>query len=167
MAEPLRNFPLEEKSEEKVTVELEVVPGSALPGTTPAFDEAQARRMIAETATEGSDVSESTAQSAGGTMENISNAVKTGLEAVSERSKEVGEKIAEAADETRDRIQELALEAGRRAQDLRETAIYRARQVRREARQFANERPIQAVLAIGGAAFLIGLILRIWRSNRD
>lgn len=164
MAEPLRNLPLEESIEEKKTVELEIVPGSPLPGTTPAFDEARARQMSADPAhllpQEG-------VEDSGSKMETLSNSVRSGLETVTEKSKEVGEKLSEVAGETRDRAKDLALEAGRRAQDLREAAIYRAQQARRQARRFANERPMHAVLAIGGAAFLVGLLLRIWRSNRE
>jgi ElaB/YqjD/DUF883 family membrane-anchored ribosome-binding protein len=164
MAEPLRKSPLEENVEEKKTVELEIVPGSSLPGTTPAFDEAQARQMSADPSHL---LPEETAEKQESKMEVISNSVKSGLETVTEKSKEVGEKLTEVAGETRDRAKDFALEAGRRAQDLREIAIYRARQARREARRFANERPIEAILAIGGAAFVVGLLLRIWRSNRE
>ena len=165
MAEPLRKIPLEEK-EDYTAAELEVVSGATLPGTTPAFDEAEARRMSVDASIAPLEFRES-AEELGGTLDNISNSVKSGVEAVSERSKIAGEKLAEVADQTRDRMKELALEAGRRAQDLREVAIYRGQQARREARRFANERPIHALLAIGGAAFLIGLVLRIWRSNRE
>ena len=164
MAEPLRKSPLEENVEEKKTVELEIVPGSSLPGTTPAFDEAQARRMSADPAHL---LPEETATKPESKMEMIGNSVKSGLETVTEKSKEVGEKLSEVAAETRDRAKDLALEAGRRAQDLREAAIYRAQQARREARRFTNERPMHAILAIGGAAFVVGLVLRIWRSNRE
>lgn len=164
MAEPLRNLPLEENVEEKRTVELEIVPGSPLPGTTPAFDEARARQMSADPSHL---LPEEGVERSGSKMEVISNSVKSGLGTVAERSKEVGEKLSEVAEETRDRAKDLALEAGRMAQDLREATIYRAQQARREARRFANERPIHAILAVGGAAFLVGLLLRIWRSNRE
>ncbi len=164
MAEPLRNLPLEENVEEKRTAELEIVPGSPLPGTTSAFDEARARQISADPSHL---LPEEGVEKSGSKMEVISNSVKSGLGTVAERSREVGEKFSEVAEETRDRAKDLALEAGRRAQDLREATIYRAQQARREARRFANERPVHAVLAIGGAAFLIGLLLRIWRSNRE
>lgn len=161
MAEPLRNLPLEENVEEKKTVELEIVPGSPLPGTTPAFDEAQGRRMSVEKVVVVP-VADETA-SAGSAMENITRSVKSGLEVIAERSKEVGEKLSEVAEGTRDRAKEFAIEAGRRAQEIREAAISRTQQARR----FANERPMHVILAIGGAAFLGGLALRIWRSNRE
>lgn len=164
MAEPLRKFPLEENSEEKPrTVELEILPGTGLPATTPAFDEEQARRMVIDEVVVAPDLT----QHSEGAMDKISHSVKSGLETLSDRSKQVGDKLGDVAGETRDRMQDLAIEAGRRAQDLREAAIDGVRRTRRQARRFANEKPIHAVLAIGGAAFLVGVVLRIWRSSRD
>lgn len=164
MAEPLRKSPLEENVEEKKTVELEIVPGSSLPGTTPAFDEVQGRRMSTDPVHL---LPEESVEEHASKLETISNSVKSGLESVTERSKEVGEKISEVAGATRDRAKDFAIEAGRLAQDLREATIYQTQQAGRKARRFANEQPIHAILAIGGAAFLVGLLLRIWRSNRE
>jgi ElaB/YqjD/DUF883 family membrane-anchored ribosome-binding protein len=38
-------------------------------------------------------------------------------------------------------------------------------QLRKKIARFANERPLHFIAAIGGAAFVVGVTLRIWRSN--
>jgi ElaB/YqjD/DUF883 family membrane-anchored ribosome-binding protein len=164
MAEPLRKLPMEEDEETRV---LEITTGSALPGTPPAFDDEQGRRMLSETSNALGRTGETRETGVSNAVSNISSSVKSGLEVVSERSKEAGAKLAEVAEETRDRAQELALEAGRRAQDLREAAIRQAKRIRRETRRYADQRPLQAILVVAGMGFVTGLALRIWRSNRD
>jgi ElaB/YqjD/DUF883 family membrane-anchored ribosome-binding protein len=162
MAESLRKPPLEIEEE---TIELEIVPGAALPGI-PTSDDYRGLGQNAD-----NNLTRRTAESVGNrvgkAVNAINSSVRSGLDVVSEGSRQAGEKFAEAAEETRVHAQKLALEAGRRAQDLRDAAIYRARKARSEARRFANERPIEIILGIAGAAFVVGVVLRIWRSNRD
>jgi ElaB/YqjD/DUF883 family membrane-anchored ribosome-binding protein len=146
------------------TIELELIPGSALPAI-PASDQDRGPGQSGDNFARRA--AESVGTSVGKTVNTVNNSVKTGLDVVSERTKEAGEKLAEIAEETRVRAQNLALEAGRRAQDMREAAIFRARKARSEARRIANERPIETILAVAGAAFVVGVALRIWRSNRD
>jgi ElaB/YqjD/DUF883 family membrane-anchored ribosome-binding protein len=50
--------------------------------------------------------------------------------------------------------------------DLSRTAQEKARQVRTRAEFYANEYPVESILAIAGAAFVLGVLLRVWRSSR-
>ncbi len=92
------------------------------------------------------------------------------------------------AEETRARAEHLRTVAAERARQFVQTArgkgaeiAYRARQesrklrlqarsnyhyTRRRAGEYAHENPVHVALAAGAAGFLIGVGLRIWRSNR-
>ena len=52
------------------------------------------------------------------------------------------------------------------AEDLKETARVRTRQAQMRVQHLANEYPVQFILGVAGAAFVMGFILRIWRSRR-
>ena len=162
MADPLRKLPMEEEINE-----IEVTPlPPALPGTPPAMDDVIVRPK--ERSSEDlTNRARSIGATAGRTVSKISDSVKSGLSTAADRSKEVGAKAADAANRTRDRAEDLVLEAGRRAQDAREEALQRIRQLRREGREFAEQRPLESILAIAGAAFVFGLAMRIWRNTRD
>jgi ElaB/YqjD/DUF883 family membrane-anchored ribosome-binding protein len=162
MADPLRKLP----SEEEETIELEIIPGAERPGTPPDFIEVHATRIERETHPFAVRTAENLGAAVGGAVGNVSRSVRTGLDAATTGSKQAGDKLAELADQARVRAQDLSLEAGRLAQDMREAAIYRSQRLRREAREFMHQKPLEAILAIAGAAFVFGFALRIWRSNR-
>jgi len=151
MADPLRKLP----SEEEETIELEITPG------------AERRRIERETHPFAVRTAENLGAAVGRAVGNVGRSVRTGLDAATSSSKQAGDKLAELADQARDRAHDLSLEAGQLAQDMRETAIYRSRRFRHEAREFMHQRPLKAILAIAGAAFVFGFALRIWRSSRD
>ena len=162
MAYPLRKIPLEIE-----VTEIEVTPlPPALPGTPPATDEAKARSLE-----RGSDDLSNRARSVGATLgstvSKISDSARSGLNTVADRSKEARAKAADVAARTRDRAEDLVLEAGRRAQDVREEAFVRVQKLRRQSREFAQERPLESIVVIAGAAFVFGLAMRIWRNTRD
>lgn len=162
MADPLRKLPLEEE-----ITEIEVTPlPPALPGTPPAIDE-QNLRSKERGSEDLANRARAIGATAGRTVRNLSDSAKSGLNTAADKSKEVGAKVAYAANRTRDRAEDLVLEAGRRAQDAREEALLRARQLRRQGREFAEQRPLESILAIAGAAFVFGLVMRIWRNTRD
>jgi ElaB/YqjD/DUF883 family membrane-anchored ribosome-binding protein len=59
---------------------------------------------------------------------------------------------------------------GRLASALDETSAKTAdvlEQARRSALYYKEEYPLQVIAGVAGAAFLLGVFLRIWRSNRD
>jgi ElaB/YqjD/DUF883 family membrane-anchored ribosome-binding protein len=162
MAEPLRKLPLEEETE---LIESKGISGPELTDTTPSPGVLAVETASTENVTRRA--AESVGAGVGTAVREVRNSVRAGLDVVSERSQEASARLAEVADETRDRVQDLALEAGRVAQDMREAAIYRAQKLRRETRTFANERPLETVLLFSGVAFVLGVALRIWRSNHD
>jgi len=76
--------------------------------------------------------------------------------------------------EVRDRVQvildhaqpqRLQEEAGRIANELRSRAKENAHIVRNRAERLVRERPLEMVAAAFVAAFILGVSLRIWRSN--
>jgi ElaB/YqjD/DUF883 family membrane-anchored ribosome-binding protein len=56
--------------------------------------------------------------------------------------------------------------AGEKAQEVKEAAAERVQRTRRRIDMLVNEYPVQVILAAAGAAFLLGVSLRVWRSNR-
>jgi hypothetical protein len=98
------------------------------------------------------------------------------------------DRLSSLAEEARTRAEQLRATAAERARQLVQTAreksaeiAYRAREesrklglhaksnyarTRRRAGEVAHDRPVHVALAAGAAGFLIGVGLRIWRSNR-
>jgi ElaB/YqjD/DUF883 family membrane-anchored ribosome-binding protein len=56
--------------------------------------------------------------------------------------------------------------AGEKAQELKDAAAERIERTRRRAGVLIEENPLQVILGVAGAAFLLGVALRVWRSNR-
>lgn len=57
-------------------------------------------------------------------------------------------------------------EAGSTAQEVRQTAKQKMDQARSRVQFYANEYPVQFILGVGAACFVVGVFLRVWRSNR-
>lgn len=57
-------------------------------------------------------------------------------------------------------------DAATTAEEVRETARHKFQQARTRVQHYAHEYPIQFILGIGAAAFVLGSFLRVWRSNR-
>jgi uncharacterized protein YjbJ (UPF0337 family) len=70
-----------------------------------------------------------------------------------------------------DKASEVLNTARQRASDAVDTARAKASEnieaTRRRATHVANEYPVHVVLGAAGAAFALGIALRIWRSSRD
>ena len=66
-----------------------------------------------------------------------------------------GDKIKDKADELKDKAEEWKERAGDKLGEARQRAS-----------RMASESPLTAILAAGLAAFAVGVILRLWRSNR-
>ena len=56
--------------------------------------------------------------------------------------------------------------ASEKAQEMKQAAGEQVRRTRRRIDETVNEYPLQLILGAAGAAFLLGVALRIWRSNR-
>ena len=171
MADPLR------KSLEPV-VSVDPIRATALPGTPPAFDESEARRMKRECQAPLVNAAESVGSTLGSAVGTIRDKVHSGLEAVKKRSADEGVDVSEVAENMRARADEVAEtmrtrtdeiidDTGRRIRQWSGAAQHRIERVRTRAEEFSRERPAELILAIGGIALIAGVILRLWRSNRD
>ncbi len=67
-----------------------------------------------------------------------------------------------AGDKIKDKAEELKDKAG----ELKERAGEKVGKARQRASRLASENPLAVILAAGIAAFALGVILRLWRSNR-
>jgi ElaB/YqjD/DUF883 family membrane-anchored ribosome-binding protein len=101
------------------------------------------------------------------TAESIGSAVGSAVERVRELPRRLQGRMQEMKQRftvIRGRARGDASEAAR---DLKQTAEQKIVQARSRAAHYAREYPIQVILAVTGAAFILGFSLRIWRSTRD
>ncbi|HYG99089.1 MAG TPA: hypothetical protein VD837_08155 [Terriglobales bacterium] len=95
------------------------------------------------------------------------------------RAESVGSVVGKAVGRVRDlprRVSEMkerfTVIRGRRggaapsAGELKETARQRVYEARSRAEFYAHEYPVQFIAAAGAAAFVLGFIMRVWRSSR-
>lgn len=74
--------------------------------------------------------------------------------------------VEEARIQATAKLEEAKVKASRLTQDAMDSASQRARIVRRRAALLSYERPLAVIAGIGGAAFLLGVILRVMRGKR-
>jgi ElaB/YqjD/DUF883 family membrane-anchored ribosome-binding protein len=93
-----------------------------------------------------------------------------GQDAATEKARELkdiaGEKARELRDAAGEKARELRDAAGQRALELRRAAGEQLYRARRRVDYVASEYPLQVILGAAGVAFLLGVGLRVWRSNR-
>ena len=104
------------------------------------------------------------------TTEQVRQTAQEKMEAAQEKVEEIKERAGTAVEEARAQVT-AALEnararASRMAQEAKDSAMERARLVRLRATRFSQERPLAVIGAIGGAAFLLGVFLRVGRGRR-
>ncbi len=162
MPEPLKNADLEKEKLATTPVGTAPMP-PALPGTPPAYDEEQGRRMEMEAERRGRSLGEAV----GGALGSLRAKVRSGLRVVGGKSHRYSEQFDEAADAAREKARELRDDAEVRLDNYRRMARQRFYEARREARRAAHDYPLQTLAVIGGTAFVIGFVLRIWRDNSD
>ena len=73
------------------------------------------------------------------------------------QAKEYGQKVADAASQAKEYISEKASVVGDKIQDLRNVDYT---QLAEDAKQYARQKPGQAILIAAAAGFVIGLLLR-------
>jgi ElaB/YqjD/DUF883 family membrane-anchored ribosome-binding protein len=92
------------------------------------------------------------------------------MQAAQEKVEEIKERAGAVVDQARTRataaLVDARVRASRMAQEAKDSAAERARLVRLRATRFSNERPLAVIGAIGGAAFLLGVFLRVGRGKR-
>lgn len=104
------------------------------------------------------------------------------MDSVAERASSLrdaaAERVAKLSDEAGRRVSQLSCVAANRLEEFRAMAkveTERARrnaqarifEARRQVRHWRQEYPVHTVAALGGAAFLVGVALRAWRSNDE
>jgi ElaB/YqjD/DUF883 family membrane-anchored ribosome-binding protein len=92
------------------------------------------------------------------------------MQAAQEKVEEIKERAGAVVEQARTRataaLVDARVRASRMAQEAKDSAAERARLVRLRATRFSNERPLAVIGAIGGAAFLLGVFLRVGRGKR-
>jgi ElaB/YqjD/DUF883 family membrane-anchored ribosome-binding protein len=163
MADPLWN-PLEPDRE---------LPAAEKPltGTPPLAREIEnvidARPVERERERRLSNAAESVGSTVGGAIGAIRNKVQSGIELVKRRSSDSSSSIEDLADTVRERADDVTRETRRVAQEWTSAAQRRLRTLRTQVGEFSEERPAEFIVAIGAVAAVAGLILRVWRSNRE
>jgi ElaB/YqjD/DUF883 family membrane-anchored ribosome-binding protein len=156
MADPLRK-----PSESDFTIE---------PFAEPALPEsvADVRELVPRDRGERLvDAAETFGSALGSAVGAIRGKVQSGLEVVKKRSDGKRTSVEDLTEKVRDRAERVRDEASQRIQEWSSIAQHRVRILRERAREFSRDRPAELVLAIGGVAMIVGIILRLWRSNRD
>jgi ElaB/YqjD/DUF883 family membrane-anchored ribosome-binding protein len=171
MAEPLRK-PVEPLVSDDP---LEIAP---LPGTPPAYDESEVRRMKRESQPALVNAAETVGSTVGSAVGTIRDKVHSGLGVVKKRSADNGMNVDELNETVRTRANEAAENIRARTNEVTEATSRRIREwsgatqrriemLRTRGKEFSRERPAELILVIGGIAMVAGIILRLWRSNRD
>jgi ElaB/YqjD/DUF883 family membrane-anchored ribosome-binding protein len=154
MADPLRK-----RLEPDFTVEPFAEP--ALPESTADAEEPRERdRKLVNAA-------ETVGSALGSAVGTIRGKVQSGLEVVKMHSAQQVGSMDELTEKVRNRTDEVKEQANRRVQEWSSTAQRRIQDLRMRVRAFSRERPEELILVIGGVAMIAGIILRVWRSNRD
>ncbi|PYX85105.1 MAG: hypothetical protein DMG68_18710 [Acidobacteria bacterium] len=170
--EPLPHQELDEKSEASFPAERLLSRSSAVPG----------KNIGPANTTDSSAALHAAAQAVGvalGRAVNRARDLSRRTEEVADRGRRLTEeKVATA----KERVAEVAEEAGRTTSgtiadartrvadtldEAKQTAARRMEETWARAQHVADEFPLQVIAGTAGAAFLAGVMLRIWRSNRD
>lgn len=102
--------------------------------------------------------------------EQVKQTAREKMRVAQEKVEEIKERAVAVVGEARTwataALEDARLRASRMAQDAKDLAVQRARLVRMRATRFSHERPLAVIGAIGGAAFLLGIFLRVGRGKR-
>ncbi|HKW27329.1 MAG TPA: hypothetical protein VJN48_16210 [Terriglobales bacterium] len=102
--------------------------------------------------------------------EQVKQTAQEKMQAAHEKVEEIKERAGAVVEEVRTRataaLKGARFKASRMAQDAKDSAAERARLVRLRVTRFSHERPLAVIGAIGGAAFLLGVFLRLGRGKR-
>jgi vacuolar-type H+-ATPase subunit H len=104
-------------------------------------------------------------------QEELKGAVQEKVEQAKHAVTRAKESTSEAIQDAKQQAAKAVAEAGDRAADLYEESRVRARKALSHARSRLNkvldEYPLQVIAGVAAAAFVAGILLRVWRSNRD
>ena len=104
------------------------------------------------------------------TTQQIKQTVQEKMQAAQEKVEQIKERAGTAVEQTRiqatAKLEDVRVRASRMAQDAKDSAVERARMVRQRATRFSEDRPLSVIGVMGGAAFLLGIFLRVGRGKR-
>jgi ElaB/YqjD/DUF883 family membrane-anchored ribosome-binding protein len=191
--EPLTNQEVEAEKEPKFAESVNARPSLESGNTHPLPELSNTRPISSATATlpqppavgERDDVPQSplhrSARAVGTALGQAANAARN----ASQRASESGEQLSESARETTESLKNRAADQVSQAREgvvvainkakreaeinyrqLREQATEASRRGYEKIQQIGRERPIQLIATCAGAGFVIGAVLRVWRSGR-
>ena len=100
------------------------------------------------------------ADSASATVSDLKDSAAEKFEDLKDRASDLSQRAGQ-------RLGELKNTTGERVSDFADSARDRLYSARRRANYMTNEYPVQTILGFAGVAFVVGIALRIWRSNGD
>ena len=72
-----------------------------------------------------------------------------------------------ATNEAAAKVRKVGEDAGMMMKDVKAAASQRITMTRSRLVQVVDEHPLQVIAGVGGSAFLLGIFLRVWRSNHE
>ncbi len=104
------------------------------------------------------------------TAETLEEDIAEGHEPAGGKLDEMNNRASEMLEDARDRISEAYDQAKSRAayayENMKQKSVEIVEQARVRAHYWRDEYPLQVIAGVAGVAFLLGVGLRIWRSNR-
>ena len=98
------------------------------------------------------------------------SAISALVDSVSERVGDWKLAAGQTVSDITDRATEAVSSAGRAVDETFDRAKYRARAATQNARyhvrRVTDEKPLQVIAAVAATAFIAGVLVRVWRSNR-
>ena len=111
------------------------------------------------------DLSETARQAGERAQQRVSELAGGLMDMAEERGRVLLDKADELSSYVSERTEELKQQLDERTRELREKARLRAQEASLRARQVVRERPLECLGCVAGAAFLLGITLRIMRSR--
>jgi ElaB/YqjD/DUF883 family membrane-anchored ribosome-binding protein len=110
------------------------------------------------------------AQGGPSTTEQLKQAAQERIQTAQEKVEEIKQRAGAAVEQARMKatatLEDARIKASRMAHNAKDSAVDRARLVRLRAARVTHERPLAVIGAVGGAAFLLGIFLRVGRGKR-
>lgn len=105
-------------------------------------------------------------EGAGSSAEHIKQAALDKMQTAQARVEEIKQRAGAAIAQTSAKVEDVRARASQMAVEAKASAERRARLARLRATRFRAQRPLTLIGIIGGAAFLLGIFLRLGRDKR-
>lgn len=104
-------------------------------------------------------------------QEELKDAVKQKVADVKETASRAADSASRAMQDAKQQASAAAAEARERAAEVyreaREQSVRTWNRARVRSREIVDEYPLHVIAGVAGAAFIVGVLLRVWRSSRD